>query len=92
MLSLAPLLPNEGTHIPGSANASPSGISSSPINLGTVMSVVGGGASNDVGRKFLYDGSSSNEEGGGLVVLATYQAALVVSPNIFWVDMVQLDS
>ncbi|BBN19147.1 vacuolar protein sorting-associated protein 8 [Marchantia polymorpha subsp. ruderalis] len=78
VLSLAPLLPNEGTHIPGSANASPSGISSSPINLGTVMSVVGGGASNDVGRKFLYDGSSSNEEGGGLVVLATYQAALVV--------------
>ncbi|OAE22359.1 hypothetical protein AXG93_2318s1050 [Marchantia polymorpha subsp. ruderalis] len=33
VLSLAPLLPNEGTHIPGSASASPSGISSSPINL-----------------------------------------------------------
>ncbi|KAL3676096.1 hypothetical protein R1sor_026044 [Riccia sorocarpa] len=77
VLSISPLLLDEEAHSTGGSNVTPSG-SSSPLNLGTVMSVVGGSANGDVGRKFLYDGASPGEEGGGLVVLATYQTALVV--------------
>ncbi|XP_024531344.1 vacuolar protein sorting-associated protein 8 homolog [Selaginella moellendorffii] len=36
-----------------------------------------GAAGNDAGRKFLYDGSSSSDETGGLVVFVTQQIALV---------------
>lgn len=81
MLSVSPLLPEEGSQNAGGPSIAPPGGSSVPMNLSSVMGVVGGATATatDVGRKFLYDGAASEDNGGGLVVFVTHQFALVVS-------------
>ncbi|KAJ7567914.1 hypothetical protein O6H91_01G011900 [Diphasiastrum complanatum] len=82
VLSLSPLLYDESSYAFGSPSSLHSGGTSlTPTGLSSVMGgMVGGvvsGVNNDVGRKFLYDGASSNESG-GVVVLVTHQIALVI--------------
>ncbi|CAM6085101.1 unnamed protein product [Calypogeia fissa] len=80
VLSVSPLLPEEGSQNTGGTSTAPHGGSSVPMNLSSVMGVVGGATAtaSDVGRKFLYDGAASEDNGGGLVVFVTHQVALVV--------------
>lgn len=84
VLSVSPLLPEEGSQTAGGSSVAPHGGSSVPMNLSSVMGVVGGATGSDVGRKFLYDGALSSEDsGGGLVVFVTHQVALVVSKILY---------
>lgn len=84
MLSVSPLLPDEGFQIIGGVNPAQQGSGTPPPTLGSVMGgvvggVVGGVGAMDVGRKFLYDGSNSPDDGaGGMVVFVTHQTVLVV--------------
>jgi hypothetical protein len=84
VLSVSPLLPEEASQVAGGSTAAPHGVSSGPMNLSTVMGVVGGATGTDVGRKYLYDASSSLEDnGGGFVVFVTHLVALVVSRVLY---------
>jgi hypothetical protein len=88
VLSVSPLLPEEGLQVMNGLNSSSQGRSSHPPTLGSVMggmgSVVGGMVGSvggmDVGRKFLYDGATPSDEGPRpMFVLVTHHTVLVVT-------------
>lgn len=92
VLSVSPLLPDEGLQVMNGLNSSSQGRTSHPPTLGSVMggmgSVVGGMVGSvggmDVGRKFLYDGATPSNEGPRpMFVLVTHHTVLVVSIFLF---------
>ncbi|XP_073396316.1 uncharacterized protein [Physcomitrium patens] len=94
VLSVSPLLPDEGLHVSNGVNSSHQSRISSPPTLGSVMggmgSVMGGMVGSvgaiDVGRKFLYDGgatsttsaTSADDGPRPMFVLVTHHTVLVV--------------
>jgi len=92
VLSVSPLLPDEGLQLMNGLNSSSQARTSQSPTLGSVMggmgSVVGGMVGSvggmDVGRKFLYDGAAPSNEGPRpMFVLVTHHTVLVVSIFFF---------
>ncbi|CAM6071281.1 unnamed protein product [Sphagnum tenellum] len=78
VLSVSPLLPDDGFQVMGMASTAQQVAPASSVTLGSVIGGVGGGAM-DVGRKFLYDGPNFADDGaGGMVVFVTHTTVLVV--------------
>lgn len=95
VLSVSPLLLDEEFRATGGINPAQQGGASPPPTLGSVMGgvmggVVGGVGAVDVGRKFLYDGANSTDEGvGGMVVFVTHQTVLVVNFLLRFADVIE---
>ena len=91
VLSVSPLLLDEEFRATGGINPAQQGGASLPPTLGSVMGgVVGGVGAVDVGRKFLYDGANSTDEGvGGMVVFVTHQTVLVVNFLLSFADVIE---
>lgn len=91
---MSPLLLDEEFQGAGGINPAQQGGASPPPTLGSVMGgvmggVVGGVGAVDVGRKFLYDGANSSDEGvGGMVVFVTHQTVLVVNFLLRFPDII----
>ena len=87
VLSVSPLLLDEEFRATGGINPAQQGGASPPPTLGSVM---GGVGAVDVGRKFLYDGANSTDEGvGGMVVFVTHQTVLVVNFLLSFADVIE---